>query len=58
MTAPTPIPDAPIHAVEIETENRDVPVLGELLAAMDLPPQALSSYENLESAWEIGRAHV
>ena len=51
-----PIPDAPIHAVEIETENRDVPVLGELLAAMDLPPQALSSYENLETG--VGTTYV
>ena len=56
MTAPTPSPDAPIHAVEIETENRDVPVLGELLAAMDLPPQALSSYENLETG--VGTTYV
>ncbi len=49
MPAPAPIPDTPIYAVEIETDNRDVAVLGELLSAMDLPPQALSSYENLET---------
>ncbi|MCQ2396429.1 MAG: 50S ribosomal protein L11 methyltransferase [Lentisphaeria bacterium] len=48
-SAPTPIPDTPIYAVEIVTDNEDVAVLGELLAAMDFPPQALSSYENLET---------
>ena len=46
---PPPIPDTPIHAVEIETPNQDVPVLGELLATLDIPPQAVSSYENLET---------
>jgi len=49
MAAPAPIPNTPIYAVEIETDNRDVATLGELLSAMDLPPQALSSYENLET---------
>lgn len=47
-TPPPPIPYTPIHAVEILTECRDVEPLGELLATLDLPPQALSSYEDLE----------
>ncbi|MGN0866937.1 MAG: 50S ribosomal protein L11 methyltransferase [Oligosphaeraceae bacterium] len=46
---PPAIPDTPIHAVEILTPNRDVAVLEELLATLDLPPQAVSSYEDLES---------
>ncbi len=48
---PPVIPDTPIHAVEIQTPNQDVAVLGELLATLDLPPQALSSYED----WETGK---
>ena len=42
--------DQPIHAVLIETAAEDVSALDELMGTLDLPPQAVSSYEDLESA--------
>ena len=42
--------DQPIHAVLIETNAEDVSALDELMGTLDLPPQAVSSYEDLESA--------
>ena len=42
-----------IYAVRIETSAEDVGVLDELMATLDLPPQAVSSYEDLETGTGI-----
>ena len=42
-----------IYAVLIETAAEDVSALDELMATLDLPPQSVSSYEDLESATGI-----
>ncbi|MBP5300736.1 MAG: 50S ribosomal protein L11 methyltransferase [Victivallales bacterium] len=45
--------DNPIYAVRITTAAEDVSALDELMATLDLPPQAVSSYEDLETATGI-----
>ncbi|MBR4518801.1 MAG: 50S ribosomal protein L11 methyltransferase [Victivallales bacterium] len=45
--------DESIYAVLIETSAEDVSALDELMATLDLPPQSVSSYEDLESATGI-----
>jgi ribosomal protein L11 methyltransferase len=45
--------DESIYAVLIETAAEDVSALDELMATLDLPPQSVSSYEDLESATGI-----
>lgn len=41
--------DTPIYAVELRSSREDIAALDELLSALDLPPTALSSYEDLEN---------
>ena len=45
-----------IYAVLIETAAEDVPALDELMGTLDLPPQAVSSYEDLESG--VGKTFI
>lgn len=41
--------DTPVYAVEITSAPADIVILAELLETLDLPPTAVSSYENVET---------
>ncbi len=40
--------ETPIYAVEMQSSREDIAILSELLSTLDLPPTAVSSYEDLE----------